>query len=66
MKITEKVYPSGNKIIILSPDDNYKYVTNGEIYSTLVYLGKHDSIENWHDTNEEPPIKEERDGYEEN
>lgn len=57
MKIQEKTYPSGNKIIVLSPDDGYKYITNDEIYSTLVYLGKNDSVENWHDTNEEPPIE---------
>jgi len=40
------------------PDDGYKYVTNGSVYSDGIYLGKGDSIENWHDTNDEPPESE--------
>ena len=42
----------GNKLI---PSEGFAYVTNGEVYSTLVYLGVNDSAENWHDTNDEPP-----------
>lgn len=36
-------------------------LTNGEIYSTLVYLGKYDSPENWHEIPIEdmPPEPEE-------
>ena len=37
------------------PSPGYKYVTNGDVYSTGIYLGTADSIENWHDTNDEPP-----------
>lgn len=36
------------------PDEGYKYITNGEVYTDSIYLGKSDSINNWHDTNEEP------------
>ena len=43
---------SGNYWI---PDDGYKYVTNGTVYSDGIYLGKTDNIANWHDTNDEPP-----------
>lgn len=46
----------GNK---LTPDEGYKYITNGEVYSELVFLGKNDSVDNWHDTNDEPPALEE-------
>ena len=60
MKITKK-----DNLTILEPDDGYKYITNGEIWSDLVYLGKSDSIENWHDTNEEPPIEPESEPEEE-
>ena len=28
-------------------------LTNGETFSTLVYLGVHDSPENWHEVTEE-------------
>lgn len=41
------------------PDDGFKYVTNGKVYSDGIYLGKNDSVENWHDTNDEPPDPEE-------
>ena len=37
------------------PDDGFKYVTNGKVYSDSIYLGKNDSVANWHDTNDEPP-----------
>lgn len=56
MKIETKTYTSGNVVTIIKPDNNYKYVTNGKIYSTLVYLGKSDEISNWHNTNKEPPV----------
>ena len=45
----------GNK---LTPDEGYKYITNGEVWSDLVYLGINDSVDNWHDTNDEPPDPE--------
>lgn len=41
------------------PDDGYKYITNGEVYTDSIYLGAKDSINNWHDTNDEPPEPEE-------
>ena len=41
----------GNKWI---PDDGFKYISNGSVWTDSIYLGKTDSIENWHDTNEEP------------
>ena len=40
------------------PDDGYKYISNGDVWAAEIYLGKADSIENWHDTNDEPPIPE--------
>lgn len=49
----------GNRII---PGEGYLYVTNGVVCSECVYLGTHDSPENWHDTNEaiqEEPSAEE-------
>jgi len=58
MKIETKTYPSGNTVTVLSPDDNYKYITNGSVWSTKVFLGKNDSIDNWHDTTAEPLEKE--------
>ena len=54
MKIETKTYSSGNTVTILTPDNSYKYVTNGKVYSELVYLGKNDNVENWHNTNKEP------------
>lgn len=41
------------------PDDGYAYISNGETWSEGIYLGKADSISNWHDTNDEPPETEE-------
>ena len=38
----------------LRPSEGYKYITNGEVFSELVYLGIYDSADNWHDTNDEP------------
>lgn len=34
------------QIIVLEPDEGYT-LTNGETYSKKVYLGIHDSPENW-------------------
>lgn len=45
----------GNK---LTPSEGYKYITNGETWSDLVFLGIYDSADNWHDTNDEPPEPE--------
>jgi len=42
----------GNK---LTPEEGYKYITNGDVWSEIAYLGIHDSPSNWHDTNEDPP-----------
>lgn len=36
------------QIIVLEPEDGY-VLTNGETYSTRVYLGVNDSPENWHE-----------------
>ncbi|MBR5342608.1 MAG: hypothetical protein IK149_01780 [Oscillospiraceae bacterium] len=41
------------------PGEGFKYITNGEVFSDGIYLGKNDSIDNWHDTNDEPPAPEE-------
>lgn len=43
---------SGNNWI---PSEGYKYITNGEIYTDSIFLGRFDNISNWHDTNDEPP-----------
>lgn len=40
------------------PDEGYKYITNGEVYTDSIYLGARDSISNWRDTNDEPPEPE--------
>ena len=37
------------------PSDGYKYLSNNEIWTDSIFLGKDDNINNWHDTNEEPP-----------
>ena len=41
------------------PSSGYKYITNGEIYTDSIFLGRCDNISNWHDTNDEPPEEEE-------
>ena len=41
------------------PSDGYKYLSNGTVWSEGIYLGKADSISNWHDTNDEPLPPEE-------
>lgn len=40
------------------PDEGYKYLTNGEVYTDSIYLGARDSVDNWRDTNDEPPEPE--------
>lgn len=42
MKITQDLMP------ILTPDKGY-LLTNGELYSDMVFLGCNDSPSNWHD-----------------
>lgn len=46
MKITTE-----NNIIKIEADEEY-ILTNGEIYSTEIYLGINDSPENWHQISE--------------
>lgn len=41
------------------PGEGYAYITNGTVWSEGLYLGRSDSISNWHDTNEEPPEPQE-------
>lgn len=36
------------------PSAGYKYLTDGVTYTDSIYLGKGQSIDAWHDTNEEP------------
>lgn len=49
------INPYGNYWI---PSDGYEYLSNGEVWTDGIYLGRNDSITNWHDTNEEPPAPE--------
>ena len=37
------------------PGAGYKYITNGEIYTDIIYLGNKADINDWRDTTEEPP-----------
>lgn len=46
----------GNNVYV--PDDGYKYIAKGDMFCTQIKLGKADSIDNWHDTNDEPPESE--------
>lgn len=57
--IREVIAVPNGEIIKLSPSEGYTYITNGETYSTGLYLGNHDSEANWHDTNDKPPIDDE-------
>lgn len=41
------------------PSDGYKYISNDEVWTDNIMLGKNDNIVNWHDTNEEPPVSQE-------
>lgn len=45
----------GNHIL---PSEGYAYITNGTVWASEAYLGRSDSADNWHDTNEEPPSPE--------
>ena len=40
------------------PGEGYRYLSNGETYTDGLYLGRTDSIDNWHDTNDKPPAPE--------
>ena len=40
------------------PGDGYKYISDGTIWTDGLFLGRTDSIDNWHDTNDEPPASE--------
>lgn len=48
------------ELVVLEADDGM-VLTNGETYSTQVYLGIHDSPDNWHEVpeNEVPRPSEE-------
>ena len=37
---------------ILKADEGF-YLTNGETFAKVVYLGKNDSADNWHEVTEE-------------
>ena len=37
------------------PAPGYAWVSDGEIWTTDIYLGATDSIDRWHGTSEEPP-----------
>lgn len=41
------------------PSEGFKYLTNGTVWTESLIIGRSDNIENWHDTNEEPPVPEE-------
>lgn len=36
---------------VLKADEGF-YLTNGETFASVVYLGKTDSLENWHEVTE--------------
>lgn len=40
------------------PGDGYKYLSNGTTWTDGLFLGRTDSIDHWHDTNDEPPAPE--------
>lgn len=40
------------------PSPGYKYLSNGVVWTDSIYLGASDNIDNWHDTNDEPPEPE--------
>lgn len=37
------------------PDDGYKYISNDEVWTDSIYLGNGADINDWHDTNDDPP-----------
>jgi hypothetical protein len=41
------------------PSPGFAYISNGEVWTDSIQLGANDRIENWHDTNENPPEPEE-------
>ena len=41
------------------PSPGYQYLSNGEVWTDGIFLGASDRIENWHDTNDEPPVEDE-------
>lgn len=55
MRKTIITFPSGRTAVHLEPDDGYKYISDGENWSTSATLGKTASETDWHDTNDEPP-----------
>lgn len=42
------------------PSAGFKYITNGIVYTDMIYLGSDDSIDKWNDTNNEPPEPDEQ------
>lgn len=40
------------------PSPGYKYLSNGEVWTDGIFLGRTDDINHWHDTNDEPPAPE--------
>ena len=38
-------------VTVLMPE-NKAYLSDGETYSQKVYLGKHDSVDNWYETDD--------------
>lgn len=40
------------------PSEGYAYISNGMVWAKEAYLGRSDSPNNWHDTNDEPPSHE--------
>ena len=40
------------------PSPGYAYLSNGTTWTDGLFLGRKNSIDNWHDTNNEPPAPE--------
>ena len=40
------------------PSPGYAYLSNGETWTDGLFLGRTDSIDNWHDTSDEQPVLE--------
>lgn len=51
-----KIYKAG-KITVMEPDED-KYLTNGECFSKMVFIGKNDSTDNWTETDYIPENEE--------
>lgn len=51
------------EIRVLTADDG-KLLTNGETYSTQVYLGSNDDPENWQEVNDEGQLNQNDEGEE--